>query len=104
LSVLAYLILFNLKEDDMFKEYKTLQQTRMACKIEPNGIVEKVKPGVARYKNKTGAITELIEFSHDTKVKPDAGDYIVRMCEDDVYHVRKEVFEKSYRPTGFKLK
>lgn len=95
----------------MLREYKTIQQNKFACQIEETGKIEPIKdaetgktlPGRARYTNKRGAITELMEFTHDVKQKPEVGDYIVKQSEDDIYLVKQAVFEKSYRPAGFKL-
>lgn len=87
----------------MLREYTTIQQTRLACQIEETGNIEKIKAGEFRYTNKQGAITELMEFSCDAKVTPKTGDYIVKASDDDIYHVKQKVFEKSYRPSGFKL-
>jgi hypothetical protein len=87
----------------MLREYTTVQKTRLACQIEETGNIEKIKAGEFRYTNKQGAITELLEFSCDTKVTPKAGDYIVKISDDDIYHVKQKVFEESYRPAGFKL-
>jgi len=87
----------------MLREYTTVVQTRLASKIEESGNLEKIKAGEYKYTNKQGAITELLEFSCDTKVTPKPGDYIVKLSDSDIYHVAKEEFEKSYRPSGFRL-
>jgi hypothetical protein len=87
----------------MLREYTTIVQTRLACQIEESGKLEKIKAGEYKYTNKQGAITELLEFSCDNKVTPKPGDYIVKLSSTDIYHVEKDVFEKSYRPSGFRL-
>jgi hypothetical protein len=85
----------------MLREYTTVVKRALACKIEATGKLEKIKAGLYKYTNKAGAITELMEFSCDTKVTPKAGDYIVQDAE--CYHATKEDFEKLYRLSGFKL-
>lgn len=87
----------------MFKEYTSIPQKRLACQIEESGKVEKIKEGIARYTNKVGAIQELIDFQYGDK-KPEVGDYIVQESKTDVYLVKKELFDRTYRSTGFKLK
>lgn len=88
----------------MLREYTTRVQKKQACIIEESGKLEKVKTGVAKYTNKVGAITELYEFTYSDKQTPEVGDYIVYQSADDIYLVKKAVFEKSYVPCGFKLK
>ena len=87
----------------MLREYTTIQKTKLACMIEETGTIEKITAGESRYMNKQGAITELLEFTHDAKIKPAPGDYIIRQSDIESYLLKKEVFEKSYRPSGFKL-
>jgi hypothetical protein len=87
----------------MFREYTSIPQKRLACQIEEEGKVEKIKEGVARYTNKVGAINELIDFKYGDK-KPEVGDYIVKESKTDCYLVKKDLFEKTYRSTGFKLR
>ena len=87
----------------MFREYTSIPQKRLACVIEEGGTLEKISDGVARYTNKVGAISELIEFQYGTE-KPEVGDFIVKEGKKDVYLVKKELFERTYRSTGFKLK
>ena len=88
----------------MLREYTSIPQSRLACQIEETGKVEKVREGVAKYENKVGSVTELMEFTYSDGQKPEAGDYIVHLSKTDIYLVKKDVFEKSYRSTGFKLK
>ena len=87
----------------MFREYQSIPQKRLACQIEEGGTLEKISDGVARYTNKVGAIQELIEFQYGTD-KPAVGDYIVKESKQDVYLVKQELFERTYRSTGFKLR
>jgi hypothetical protein len=87
----------------MLKEYTMIQKTRLACRIEESGKLEEVKKGLYKYTNKVGAVTELLEFSVDIKIVPKPGDYIVRISKENSYHVPKDEFEFTYRPTGFKL-
>ena len=89
----------------MLREYTSIPQKRLACQIEETGTLEKLSDGVAKYENKVGAITELLEFTYSANQgKPEPGDYIVQLSKEDVYLVKKDVFEASYRSTGFKLK
>lgn len=88
----------------MLKEYTSIPQKRLACQIEEGGNLEKIKEGVARYTNKVGAIQELMEFTYSENQKPEVGDYIVQADKRDVYLVKKDLFEKTYRSTGFRLR
>lgn len=87
----------------MLREYQSIPQKRLACQIEEGAKVEKLRAGVARYTNKVGAIQEIMEFQYGDR-KPEVGDYIVQVSKDDVYLVKKELFERTYRSTGFKLR
>ena len=87
----------------MLREYQSIPQKRLACQIEEGSKVEKLRDGVARYTNKVGAIQEIMEFQYGDK-KPEVGDYIVQESKTDVYLVKRELFERTYRSTGFKLK
>lgn len=87
----------------MFREYTSIPQKRLACQIEEGGTLEKISDGLARYTNRVGAIQELIEFQYGDK-KPEVGDYIVKEGKQDVYLIKQELFERTYRSTGFKLK
>ena len=88
----------------MLREYSSIPQKRLACQIEESGKVEKVSDGIAKYENKVGAVTELLEFKYTEGQKPEVGDYIVFISKEDVYLVKKDLFESSYRSTGFKLR
>ena len=87
----------------MFREYTSIPQKRLACQIEEGGTLEKISDGLARYTNRVGAIQELIEFQYGDK-EPEVGDYIVKEGKQDVYLIKQELFERTYRSTGFKLK
>ena len=87
----------------MFREYTSIPQKRLACQIEEGGTLEKISDGLARYTNKVRAIQELIEFQYGDK-NPEVGDYIVKEGKQDVYLIKQELFERTYRSTGFKLK
>jgi hypothetical protein len=87
----------------MLREYTSIPQKRLACQIEETGKIEKVKEGVAKYTNKVGAIQELMEFKYSEGQKPEPGDYIVKESKTNVYLVKKDLFERTYRSTGFKL-
>ena len=86
----------------MFREYTSIPQKRLACQIEEGGTLEKISDGLARYTNKVGAIQELIEFQYGTD-KPVVGDYIVKESKKDVYLMKKDLFEKTYKSAGYKL-
>lgn len=89
----------------MYKEYKSIPQTRMACQMQEGGTITKVKAGIYSYKRKgSGGMMELVEFGVNVKQpEPKLGDYIVKLKADDIYLVEKEQFEKTYNPVGFKL-
>jgi len=87
----------------MLREYVSIPQKRLACKIEKDAKIEKVKGDEFKYTNKVGAIQELMIFNCGGK-KAEVGDYIVRLSKEDQYLVKKDVFEKSYRCSSFKLK
>ena len=88
----------------MFREYASIPKKRLACQIEVGGVLEKIKDGVARYTNKVGAISELIEFEYQDGQKPEAGDYIVKINKTDVHLVKQDLFEGEYRSSGFRLR
>lgn len=89
----------------MYKEYKSIPQVRMACEMKEDGKLTKVKAGIFKYERKgAGGMTELVEFGVNAKQgTPKLGDYIVKLNDDDIYHVEKEQFEKTYNPVGFTL-
>lgn len=88
----------------MLREYMSIPQKRLACQIEETGELTKVREGVGLYQNKVGAITEIMEFTYSDGQKPEVGDYIVKEGKTDVYLIKQELFERTYRSTGFKLK
>lgn len=88
----------------MLREYTSIPQKRLACQIEETGVLTKVDDGIAKYTNKVGAITELMEFSYKEGEKPEVGDYIVQEEKSSYYLSKKERFEADYRGTGFKLR
>ena len=74
----------------MFKEYKSRPITRKACKIKSNFQVSKVNDAEATWLYKEGE-EQILFKAHQT---PAAGDYIVYLNEDDVYHCDKTTFEE----------
>ena len=87
----------------MLREYTSIPKKCLACRIEETGKVEKVKEGTAVYKNKVGAIQEVMEFQYPPSSKPEPGDYIVKEGKSDQYLVKRAQFEREYRSSGFKL-
>ncbi len=88
----------------MLKEYTSIPKKRFACQIEETGELEKIEDGVAKYTNKVGAVTELVEFTYAEGQKPEVGDYLVQEGKNKYYLEKKEEFEEDFRSTGFKLR
>jgi len=87
----------------MLKEYTSVPQKRLACKIVKRGkIAEEAKmPGMYTYKIKENGINHILRFS--ASEKPKVGGYIIKIAEDDIYFCKESVFEKGYKQSGFQL-
>ena len=70
-----------------FKPYESKPITRMAFQIKPTDTVVKSEIAEATY-----YINHEVEFK--AYEEPKAGDWVVRLTEDDTYHVTDEVFRE----------
>lgn len=89
----------------MLREFNNKPQTRLACRIEDGGTLEKVKKGIWKYTNQLKGCTKVeLEFQVGaTQEDPVVGDYIVYLDANDIYLCDKEKWEASWNPKGMVL-
>jgi len=84
----------------VLREYTSVPQKVLACKIEEDGTLKKVDKEW-EYMHKTKAITSKMRFSASKEPKP--GDYIIQQSKTDVYCCPADVFDMKYKPTGVRI-
>ena len=72
---------------DDFSEYQGKPVTRLAYQLRPEDVVAKVAEATYRIVLPQAGITDFKAYE-----PPQAGDYIVYLNEDDIYHCDAEVF------------
>jgi len=88
----------------MLREYTTRPLTVLACIVEKEGEVTKVKDkeGLYQYKHKgKGAITTLLTFTATAPVEP--GDAIIMVSDTDISHCPWDVFQAKYNVQGMQI-
>ena len=85
----------------MFKEYRTVQKSKIAAKILPAGTLEKVSTGIAKYTIKSSMLTKEVEFTYSEDAKPEVGGYIVKGDSCNTF-IPADKFDRTYKPVGSK--
>jgi len=86
----------------MLREYTTRPCTVLACIVEKEGEVTKLKDGKFQYKHKgKGAITTLLTFTATAPVEP--GDAIIMQSEEDIYHCPWTLFQEKYNVQAMQI-